>query len=270
MRAIIVDDNEVSRKTLERILKKIKKIHAVSTFACPAKASQWLENKHADIAFIEAADNGKDTEKLMRDIRDRLPECCIFIVGWAESCLAMAYRLNAEGYFRKPVSEAEVIAKLKRFHLGSIRSPWKLQVKCFGRFEVFDEDNIPVHFRYNLKTRELFAYLVFLKGSICTLNEIASVIYENRDDTQSLHSQMRNLLSDLTGVLTDIGVENVIYRNGSEIAIVPENLHCDYYDFLKDEEDGLSSFSGEFMSQYSWAQEITEGLLQITEKHKSV
>ena len=46
------------------------------------------------------------------------------------------------------------------------------------------------------------------------------------------------------------------------VAVVITFVLSDYYDFLEGDKAAIRSFSGEFMSQYSWAEEATSFLEQ--------
>ena len=45
------------------------------------------------------------------------------------------------------------------------------------------------------------------------------------------------------------------------IAIVPDQINCDYYEFNKGRKDALNSYNGEYMSQYEWS-DVTAAYLE--------
>ena len=149
-------------------------------------------------------------------------------------------------YITKPVT----LDKVKR-ELADLRRPVEtnkaVRVKTFGNFEVYI-NNKPVAFKYN-KTKELFAYLVDRKGSLCSFREILTVLFEDDDGHENY---LKSLRRDLLDVFTQNNLRDVIVSQRGSLAIDPEKLDCDYYDY----QDGkpTAPFMGEYMLQYSWAE----------------
>ena len=147
---------------------------------------------------------------------------------------------------------------------SSLHSPEnKLCVQTFGNFEVFLNGRI---FKFErAKTKELFAYLVSRKGAICSNNEIAAVLWEDKEDTLSLQTLFRQLVADLTAKLGEAGMQDILVRERGQLAIIPDKISCDFYDFC----NGLNvnNYLGEFMTQYGWA-EFTNGYLDRMYKNK--
>ncbi|MCL2662880.1 MAG: hypothetical protein FWE83_06050 [Oscillospiraceae bacterium] len=134
----------------------------------------------------------------------------------------------------------------------------KVYVQTFGNFEVF-VDGRPLRFA-RTKTKELFAYLVMRRGARCNNNEIVAAIWENKPDSPTLQSQYRHLVSDLTKTLKSVNAEDVLIKQRGSLAIIPEKLSCDLYDFFTADTDAVSNYMGEFMTQYSWAEFINARL----------
>ncbi len=135
-------------------------------------------------------------------------------------------------------------------------NPEKLQVRCFGTFEVLWKGR-PLLFSRS-RTKELFAYLVDREGSWCTGGEIISDLWEEGNADKKKY--LRVLGSDLTSILKEIGMENILLRMRDQWAVNTELLDCDYYRMLKGDMDAVNSYHGEYMKQYSWA-ELTVGRL---------
>ncbi|MEE1503068.1 MAG: hypothetical protein UGF89_02335, partial [Acutalibacteraceae bacterium] len=104
--------------------------------------------------------------------------------------------------------------------------------------------------------KELFAFLVDRNGAGVTVAEIGVALWENDVDPKN-HNYIHQLFRDLRQSLEAVGVEGIFERNNYFYSINPEKLDCDYYSYLK---TGKPEFRGEYMSQYSWAEE-TCGLL---------
>ena len=117
-----------------------------------------------------------------------------------------------------------------------------------------------VHFS-NKKSKELLAYLVDRNGATCTNGEMLAVLWEDKPDTASLHSHLRNLIFDLSHTLEDAGVTGLLIRGRSTLALDTSKVDCDYYNFLRGSRSATNSYRGEYMTQYSWA-EVTRSALR--------
>ena len=95
----------------------------------------------------------------------------------------------------------------------------------------------------------------------CTNGEMLAVLWEDKPDTASLHSHLRNLIFDLSHTLEDAGVRGLLVRGRSTLAIDTSKVECDYYNFLRGDRSTISSYRGEYMTQYSWA-EVTRSALR--------
>ena len=60
---------------------------------------------------------------------------------------------------------------------------------------------------------------------------------------------------DLSNTLSGIGESDVFVRTRSGYNINPALLECDYYDYLNNIPYAVRAYQGEYMQQYSWAEE---------------
>ena len=134
----------------------------------------------------------------------------------------------------------------------------KLQVQCFGRFEVFWQGK-PLRFERR-QTRELFALLIDSKGAIVTLEEACNALWENESDLKLAKHRIRNLIGDMRKTFAAIGLEELLVLGRGYYSIRPELVECDYYRSLDGDLQSMDSFCGNYMEQYSWA-EATKGEL---------
>jgi len=139
-----------------------------------------------------------------------------------------------------------------------VKQPSKLRVQCFGNFDVF-RNGVPLYFPRR-KAKELFAYLVHKRGASCSTQELITALYDDDGYSASLTSQVQTLISTMMKVLREVGAGDVVFKRHNSIAVNVEEIDCDYYRFLKRDEDAISTYTGEYMSNYSWA-ELTIGYL---------
>ena len=205
-------------------------------------------------------------------IRVFSPRTNIIFVAEKESVTAHpeyaveAFRLHASGYLITPISEADLRDEVDHFRVPArINADNKLNVRCFGNFEVFHQGKT-VRFSRSL-SKEAFAYLIDRRGANCTVGEICTVLWENRSADASQKSQCRVILAALKKDLAAIGEEDVIVKGWNTWSVDPSKITCDYYDYLAGKYDVKDSFRGEYMTQYSWAEMTMGALVQEAEVH---
>ncbi|MCR4789459.1 MAG: hypothetical protein K5839_00095 [Treponemataceae bacterium] len=129
-----------------------------------------------------------------------------------------------------------------------------LEAKTFGNFTILYEDkNIKFS---RTKSTELLAYLIYKNGSSVSSKELISALWGDYADSAKYGSFLRNLISDIRKTFEKLEIQNFFVAEYNSFRINPEVVHCDYYDFLAGDKNAKANFVGEFMSQYSWAEDI--------------
>ena len=253
MIAIAVDDEVLMLGALVSAVSASPDISEVYKFSGCEEALEFVKENSVDIAFLDINMRGMGGLALAEKIRSARPDCkIVFCTGYEEYAIP-AFKLHVSGYLLKPVSAKDVQAEID--NIKGIRQKEKpLSVKCFGNFEVYAKRE-KLTFKRS-KTKELFAFLVDRNGAGVTVAEIGAALWEN-DEEQKNQNYIHQLFRDLRQSLEAVGVEDIFERNNYFYSLNPEKLDCDYYAYLK---TGKPEFRGEYMSQYSWAEE-TCGLL---------
>ena len=135
-----------------------------------------------------------------------------------------------------------------------------LEAKTFGNFTLIYENKVVKFSR--TKSQELMGYLIYKKGSSVKTKELISILYGEHADSARYGSSLRNLIVDIKHTLGELEIQNFFIAEYNNFRINPEVIKCDYYDFLAGDISAKKSFAGEFMSQYSWAEEATDFLEQ--------
>ena len=253
MIAIAVDDEILMLGALVAAIRASDDISEVSQFSGCDEALDYVKENPVDVAFLDINMRGMGGLDLAEKIVGFCPECkIVFCTGYEEYAIP-AFKLHASGYLLKPVSAQDVQAEID--NIKGIRQGQKpLSVKCFGTFEVYARGE-KLTFKRS-KTKELFAFLVDRNGAGVTVAEIGVALWDN-DKEQKNQNYIHQLFRDLRQALEAVGVEEIFERNNYFYSINPDKLDCDYYAYLI---TGKPEFRGEYMSQYSWAEE-TCGLL---------
>ena len=256
MIAITVDDERPMLKSLTDIVKSSPDIKEVYDFSACTAALEWMSENNADVAFLDINMRGMGGLVLAEKIIELQPDCkIVFCTGYEEYALN-AIQLRCSGYLMKPITSEAVQKEID--HIKS-KDPETtlLDVRCFGNFEVL-KNGEALSFK-RTKAKELFAVLVDRNGAGMTGKQICAVMWpEDSDDVKNM-DYLRHLVGDLKKALANVGAEKVFCQEGYNYRIDTTRINCDYHKFLK---NGKPQFRGEYMTQYSWAEDTLSLLLE--------
>ena len=249
MIAIAVDDEVLMLGALVKAISASPDVREVTKFSDCEEALDFAKKNPVDIAFLDINMRGMGGLALAERIVSARPNCkIVFCTGYEEYAVP-AFKLHASGYLMKPISAEDVQGEID--NIKGVRQKEKpLTVKCFGNFEVYVK-NEKLMFK-RLKTKELFAFLVDRNGAGMTAKQICAVLFpDDVDDTKNA-AYLRQLVMDLKNTLKSVGAENVLRHETPCYRVDTSLIQCDYLNHL---ETGKPEFRGEYMMQYSWAEE---------------
>ena len=249
MIAIAVDDEVLMLGALVKAITASPDIREVTKFSDCEEALDFVKKNPLDIAFLDINMRGMGGLTLAQKILDVRPNCkIIFCTGYEEYAVP-AFKLHASGYLMKPVSAEDVQNEID--NVKGLRQKEKLlTVKCFGNFEVYAK-NEKITFK-RLKSKELFAYLVDRNGAGMTAKQICAVLFPDDEDDTKNAAYLRQLVLDLKNTLKLVGAESVLRHETPCYRVDTSLIQCDYFSYL---ESGKPEFRGEYMTQYSWAED---------------
>ena len=256
MIAMAVDDEALMLRALVRAISVSPDITGVFKFSDPDKALDFVKDNSVNIAFLDINMRGMGGLALAEKIISFQPDCkIVFCTGYEEYAIP-AFKLHASGYLMKPISAEDVQGEIDNIK-GARQKEKLLRVKCFGHFDVYAKDEA-LEFKRS-KTKELFAFLVDRYGAGMTAKQICAVLFPDDTDDEKNVAYIRQLILDLKNALKTVGAERVLCHETPYYRINTDLLKCDYISHL---ETGKPEFHGEYMTQYSWAEE-TCAMLQF-------
>ena len=248
MRIIAVDDEKIALEALAGAIKAIVAEDEVVTFRYPEDALEYAKENLCDIAFLDIEMVGMSGTELAEKLKEYNSEInIVFCTGYG-NYRDKAFELHASGYLVKPITPEKVKRELENLRRPILEKK-RLKVQTFGNFEVYLNGK-PVNFKYR-RTKELFAYLVDRGGSMCSVGEIIGILFEDESGREDYFQKLRR---DLLTTLEEAGCESVILHKRGMLGVVITEIQCDYYDCLNGKKDFATSYFGEYMSQYSFAE----------------
>ena len=255
MIAIAVDDEALMLGALVAAIEASPDITEVARFSDCEEALEFVKKHSADVAFLDINMRGMGGLALAEKILAFCPDCkIVFCTGYEEYAIP-AFKLHASGYLMKPISAEDVQGEID--NIKGVRQKEKLiRVSCFGNFEVYVKEEKLIFKR--LKTKELFAFLIDRKGAGMTAKQICAVLFPDDTDDAKNSTYLRQLFMDLKNTLKSVGAEAVLCHETPCYRVDTSLIKCDYISYL---ETGRPEFHGEYMTQYSWAEETCAMLM---------
>jgi len=222
-------------------------------------ALQTARNTRMDVAFLDIHMPGRDGVELARELKTINPRINIIFATGFSNFMKEGFDMHASGYLLKPIT-AEAVKR----EMDNLRNPveWdtgkRVRVITFGNFEVY-VDNVPVKFERK-QSKEILAYLIDKRGTSVTYAELAAVLWEDGEYDRTQQKNLQVYIASLAKSLNNAGVKDLILKNRSGILVNTTLVDCDYYRFLDGDVRAINSFTGQYMSAYSWA-EFTTGYL---------
>lgn len=254
MKALCVDDEPLLLSALVRAAESSPDIEETAKFTLCSEALAWAEKNRPDIAFLDIQMRGMGGLELSKKLRELYPDLpVVFCTGYREYALD-ALKLHVSGYVMKPVTAEDIQKEIDYAKQNGNSDYNKLKVQCFGTFEVFANGR-PMNFKRK-KSKELLAYLIDRRGASVSSKEICAVLWEDDFASEKNIMHLYKLFGDLRSSLNEVGMSDVLEKGNQQYSVNTEKIDCDYYRYLVGDENAVRAYCGEYMSQYSWAEEV--------------
>jgi len=264
MNLLILDDEPYALNDLKNLLLEICPDSHITACQLSHTALEAARKKLYDIAFLDielGISNGILLAKQLKELQPSIH--IIFTTSYTEYAVD-AFALHATGYLLKPIQKAHIERELN-FIYGMKNTPAtppkkKLQVKTFGGFSVFSNNNKLIFKRQ--KAKELLAYLIERNGQSINIREACGILFEDMPYNQNMKSYFHTILADLKNTLADADASDILIKSYNSLSVDTSKIDCDYYRFLKGDPIAINEYQGEFMTCYSWAEFRTATLNQ--------
>lgn len=274
MKFLAVDDEEMVRKLLVNTLAEAEPGCIVEQAMRAKDALELVKTELQepfDAAFLDIEMPGMSGLQLAKQIKDICGTVkIVFVTGFSQYALD-AFSVHAHGYILKPITLSRIQQEIDYIkedgNAAAVQitdaSRNRLSVTCFGNFDVRVNGNSLVFPRR--KSKELLAYLVDKRGTHCSTKELCAAMFEDKEYNRNTLSQMQKIISTLMTVLKTAGAADAVDKRFNSMAIRMDKIDCDFYRFLSGDIDAVNSYTGEYMTDYEWA-EMTAGWIEDEKK----
>lgn len=253
MNIIVVDDITDNLETISDLVYEADPESDILEFEDPLTALKHARENMVDVAFL--GENMKELSGIVlaEYLKELNPCVNIVLVADDKEAAYEAIAMHASGYLLRPVKGEAVKNELSDLRYPEFQKEHKrVFAQTFGNFELF-VDGVPVEFKYK-RTKEIVALLVNNKGAQTTNGEIIASLWEDDGDAEKKVSYLSNLRQDLQNTFTKLRLDGIILKQRGSMAIARDRIECDLYDWLENRSRSRYTYTGEYMSQYSWSE----------------
>ena len=268
MRVMIVDDEKLALRQFLLETEDLLTVEVAAAFSDPLEALEYMKKNTVEAAFLDIEMPGMNGLTLAEKLREIRPDLVIIFVTGYEKYAFDAVKIKADYYMTKPYDRKDIKEAMERARLLSGRQRKRVYFRTFGRFDMF-VDGQTVYFA-NAKAKELLALCVDHKGGIVTIEEAVDKLWEGRVYDSRVKNLYRKSVMYLRQLFGEYGVEDIFQNNRGSCHVDLLKVDCDYYEFLKGNPEAVRVWevSGNYLQEYSWAEETAARLEMMEENGK--
>ncbi len=252
MRTVLVAGN---LGELQDRVQDLSEIQVTGMFDNAQDALRFAQKNEIELAILDIKIKGMDGICLGGFLRDKYPDLLLLFISDNELYAMDAIRLHAVDYLLKPYTQEEFMYSLEtaKLLLGRGKRKKRVFIKTFGHFDVF-VDKKPIMFRSG-KAKELLAFLVDRQGGTVSTDQVICALWEERPNDEATQNLCSKVSKNLCKELEMYGVQEIFIASRGIRRVDTELFDCDLYALLAGEEKAKRQFVGEYMLDYSWAEE---------------
>lgn len=263
MNIIVVDDEFSALNVFLSNIVDSPDINFTMFHKNPCGAVEYVKKNSVDAAFLDInieEINGIELAKNIIAVNNKIK--IVFISGFAQNETKIKNELgdNLIGFCPKPYSKS-LLDEFFRTIKQRISSVKEIYFKTFGGFDMLLDDAV-VPFR-STKSKELLALLVHKSGLMLTMDAVISYLWSEKS-VELAKRLYRDAVYRLRLVLNENGLNFVTFGRGCITLEKIENIHCDMWDFIFNEDD--LNYNYEYLPNYDWSIEMQSKLDLILEK----
>ena len=258
MRIMAVDDESKALRVLKEAIKEAEPEAEVLACASVEIALRNAGLYVPDVAFLDIRINEGNGIELAKELKQMNPKInVVFVTAYSEYAID-AVELHSSGYIMKPVTAEDVRRELDNLLYPVERPHKRIYAHTFGNFELLVDD-VPIRIRL-AKSREMLAYLIDRDGAGVNRKELAGILFEDRKYTRKEQNYLSKIYKDLKDALEAVGAGAVLCKGYNQYYVDKTQFDSDLRDYREGKPDAINAFNGEYMSQYSWAEESAADL----------
>ncbi len=252
MNVIYVDDERPAIDNFRLTTADFSEIKSLHTFQRGEDALAFAAQNTVDVAFLDIEMPGLHGIELARALKEHDPDLrVVFVTAYSQYALD-AWNVDASGYLLKPYTAVDIRTALARCvyrplpsHQVVIRTIPTLSITVCGT---------PLHIS-SAKARELMALLIDHGERGFTAGEGIAYLWPDRNNDAGTQSLLRMTYKRLAATLEEAGAGHILASEGNRRFLRTDQVDCDLYRILAGDRQEARKYNGEYLREYSWAEE---------------
>ncbi len=224
IKAAIVEDQEILRKSLKIVIENISDIEIVGTAENGEEAIALCERENLDILLMDIQMPVMDGVKATEEIKKRWPNIKVIILTTFQDVTHVLNALNAgaEGYILKAVDPEYLVQGIKMVYYGGSLIPQQLAKEVFGQIQLnnnsqsdqnsnqnSDQNHNAMNHPYDLYHQEIKVLKCLTQG------------LSNKDISEKMFLSMGTVKNYVSTIYSKLNVKN---RSSAIIKAMEESL----------------------------------------------
>ena len=251
MKVICVDDEQPALDTFRLKAKGFPEIESLRLFSDCEEAIRYAGENRIDAAFLDIEMPDMGGIELARELKKKDCNIRIFFMTAFEQYALDAFGVKALGYIMKPYTKDEIREALETAALMRSRPKKRVEIETIPSFTVYVDGK---RLALGGKKQELLALLVDRGEAGLTTGEAIACLWQDRCADEKTQTLYRVTFYQLMDELKKNGIEDIIGSGEKSKYIVKDMVECDLYRILDGETEGLKSYGGYYLNEYSWSE----------------
>ncbi|CAM5796635.1 MULTISPECIES: response regulator [Brevibacillus] len=292
MKAIIVDDERLALRRMEKLLKEQNAntpIHLMGSFQDPHAALEAAKQEKLDVAFLDIQMIDMDGFELAEHLLNIQPQLHIVFVTAFQEYAVKAFEMNALDYLLKPVHQGRLAVTLQRVAESagktsvSYSSQKHMTLCCLQSLHYLDQQGNEQYLPWKtLKGQELFAYLVHYRDKTVSKQVLIDLLWPDYDSVRS-RTQLHTAIYQIRKMIKSIGFDLEIKYKDEGYRLVWGDVKLDVEEWealvrdapkvteetLEQHLSIMAKYTGDFLEEhpYLWAEYEQERLRLLWLNH---
>lgn len=204
IKAAIVEDQEILRKSLKIVIESISDIEIIGTAENGEKAIALCERENLDVLLMDIQMPVMDGVKATEKIKKRWPHIKIIILTTFQDVTNVLNALNAgaEGYILKAVDPEFLVQGIKMVYHGGSLIPQQLAKEVFGQIQSTKNEHTK-HFDHNAMENPYDLNNQELKVLKCLTQRLS-----NKDISEKMFLSVGTVKNYVSNIYSKLNVKN--------------------------------------------------------------
>ncbi|MBD0383612.1 response regulator [Paenibacillus sedimenti] len=196
MKAILVDDEWLALRKLEKMLASYDDIDLIGSYTHSPQALEQISLQQPDVVFLDINMPELNGLQAILRIHEVAPSTAVVFITAYDNHAYEAFELNAFDYIMKPVQHerlAKTIQRLQKhcelLHKANPTPDAPLIFHCMGTMQIQVRNHQPEKLAWRtIKIKELFAYLFHQRGQVVSKAALLELLWPDQSERNGLSS----------------------------------------------------------------------------------